>query len=64
MSVTPNEKNEYDVFYVDHGDSDYVTLEDMCALPPQFSQLPLQAVEVGLANIVSIGKAVIKGYFI
>ena len=50
------DNDEYDVIFVDTGESEIVKFEDLLPLPTQFHQPPFQAIECSLRAIESIGK--------
>lgn len=39
-SLVKGEKTQYNILYIDYGNEDYVTLKDLRAIPPQFTQSP------------------------
>ena len=48
--------NEYDVFYVDFGDQEWVTGDRILPAWGSILQLPLQAIECSLVNVQPLGK--------
>ncbi|KAF6212836.1 hypothetical protein GE061_010545 [Apolygus lucorum] len=46
------EDSQIDVFYLDYGESEYVSLEKLCHLPSDFLKLRFQAIEVQMVGIV------------
>ena len=48
--------NEYDVFYVDYGDREWITGNRVKPPWREILQLPLQAIECSLGNVVPLGK--------
>ena len=47
---------EYLVHYIDYGNAETVNIRDLRPLPPQFTQLPTQAIECSLSGISVVGK--------
>lgn len=50
-------ENEYDVFYVDFGDREWVTADRIVPAWKSILQLPLQAIECSLVNVDPRGKS-------
>ena len=48
--------DEYDVFYVDFGDREWVTRDRIVPAWSGILQLPLQAIECSLVNVQPIGE--------
>lgn len=48
--------NEYDVFFVDFGDQEWVTADRIVPAWSSILQLPLQAIECSLVNVQPVGK--------
>ena len=48
--------DEYDVFYVDFGDREWVTGDRIVPAWSSILQLPLQAIECSLSNVQPLGK--------
>lgn len=53
-------QNEYDVFYVDFGDREWVTSDRIVPAWNSILQLPLQAIECSLVNVGPLGKVFYK----
>ncbi len=49
MSVGPEDK--YDIFFVDFGDSEYLTLDQLRPLPGRFQNEPFHAIECSLTGL-------------
>ena len=49
-------EDEYDVFYVDFGDREWVTADRIVPAWKSILQLPLQAIECSLVNVDPLGK--------
>ena len=48
--------NEYDVFFVDFGDQEWVTGDKIISAWSSILQIPLQAVECSLGNVQASGR--------
>ena len=49
-------ENEYDVFYVDFGDREWVTADRIVPAWNSILQMPLQAIECSLVNVDPLGE--------
>ena len=49
-------ENEYDVFYVDFGDREWISADRIVPAWKSILQLPLQAIECSLVNVAPLGK--------